>query len=187
MRGKIMLETVIVAHCHPVAQLILAIHASDRIRLGGLSPSFCFREYPVGWQSHCTSLLLHCTHRDQLPHRHVVTGCDGIKSCAWKQGFVWHGHGARLSKTNLIVAMYRPHFVLQSIVLKEANPSQSEFRIVQHGSFSVRDVGLTWDYRVAHTAKWPRRPLPFPRRPSFLDILHPGILFSSMMSGFCRT
>ena len=88
------------------------------------------------------SLLLHCTHRDQRPHRHVVTGCDGIKSCAWKQGFVWHGHGPRLSKTIFIVAMYRPRSVLQSIVFKGANPTQSEFRIVQHGSFSVHDVGL---------------------------------------------
>ena len=88
------------------------------------------------------ALLLHCTHRDQRPHRHVVTGCDGIKSCAWKQGFVWHGHGPRLSKTIFIVAMHRPRFVLQSLVFKGANPTQSEFRIVQHGSFSVHDVGL---------------------------------------------
>lgn len=28
-----------------------------------------------------------------------------------------------------------------------------------------------------HTSKWPHRPLPFPRRPSFLDIFHPGIRF----------
>ena len=122
MRGKIMLE-ILVAHCHPMAWLILAVHVPDRIH--EQAPDrirFCFREYPAGWQSHC-----------------LVTA--ELRA----QGFVWHGHGPRLSKTIFIVATYRPRFVLQSIILKGANATQSESRIVQHGSFSVHDVGPWFD------------------------------------------